>query len=247
MDLLNQIFVDRTNEIDTYLDLLENLETEIQKGIPRFGTKVISTTQQRILYSSIYLQLYNLIEATTNTISEAICDAILEGNRWFPDDLSVQMKSEWVKFWAKTHSNLSFDKRLNNTLQMFDHLVQNSPVTKMEITRGGGGNWDDEIIYDFSKKLGCTLSISPEGSKAAKAPFRDDLGALKLVVKLRNDLAHGSISFSECGTDVDVLSLRDLKKRVVTYLKDVIDSFESFIQDFEFLRPEKRPIVVREA
>lgn len=242
MDFLEQVFTDRVAEIDTYLDLLETFEKEIQGGIPRVGEfGVISPTQQRILYSSVYLQLYNLVESTINQISESICTAVLKEDKWQPNDLSKEMRNEWVKFWSKTHSDLNFDNRLISTISMFDHLVQNLPVKQIEISKGGGGNWYDEPIFDFSKRLGCTLQISTAANKAVKEPFRENLGALKLIVRLRNDLAHGNISFGECGTDINVSSLRDLRNRTVTYLQDVISSFQSFIQGFEFLQPTKRP------
>lgn len=52
---------------------------------------------------------------------------------------------------------------------------------------------------------------------------------------------HGNVSFVECGDGVTVEELRDLKDRTVIYLKDVVTSFGSFVTEFEFLAPDRRP------
>lgn len=66
MDDFAQAFEERLQEIETYLDLLEVLEKQVQEGSPRIGKKgtKITVQQQKILYSSVYLQLYNLVEST---------------------------------------------------------------------------------------------------------------------------------------------------------------------------------------
>jgi MAE_28990/MAE_18760-like HEPN len=61
---LAQAFDDRLQEINAYLSLLEALERQIREGPPRIGGETITGQQQRILYSAVYLQLYNLVEAT---------------------------------------------------------------------------------------------------------------------------------------------------------------------------------------
>jgi len=57
-------FEERLHEIDAYLDLLDALQRQAQSGPPKIGDFVITAQQQKILYSSVYLQLYNLVEAT---------------------------------------------------------------------------------------------------------------------------------------------------------------------------------------
>lgn len=58
---------------------------------------------------------------------------------------------------------------------------------------------------------------------------------------LRNRLAHGALSFSECGDGVTVADLRELKERVECYLREVVKAFKSFIEEYRFVVPERRP------
>ena len=80
MDDFVQAFEERLQEIETYLDLLEALEKQVQRGLPKIGQAgpIITVQQQRILYSSVYLQLYNLIESTVTRCVEAISTAVVE-------------------------------------------------------------------------------------------------------------------------------------------------------------------------
>lgn len=246
MEALERTFTERLDEIEDYLNLLALIEAQVQNGTPRIGGgsgAAISTTQRRIMYSSVYLQLYNLVEATITKCVDALTAAIISG-QWCPADLSPELRKEWVRYLAKTNKDLSYDNRLNLSVKMFEHLIASLPVSHLKIDKGGGGNWNDNEIHNFvTKRLGCTLQISQVAYTAIKHELRDKLGALGLIVKLRNDLAHGSVSFGECGDNVTVAELRDLKERTALYLKDVVFSFKEFITNSIYLQQSSRPQV----
>lgn len=243
MDDLVQVFEERLQEIESYLALLDALEKQVQEGPPRIGESgpTITVQQQKILYASVYLQLYNLIESTVTRCIDAISAAIVKKGPWLPGDLSGDLRREWVRVTARTHIELNFDSRLDLTLKLCEHLVQTLPIAPFKFERGGGGNWDDKEIYEICKRLGLTLRISPEASRNAKQPFRNDKGSLAFIKTLRNELAHGSLSFVECGEGVTVSELRDLKERTCLYLREVVVSFKTSIDMYEFLLPERRP------
>ena len=236
-------FEERLAEVDAYLDFLSAMEAQAQQGPPRLqnAEHPITTQQQKILYSSLYLQLYNLVEATVSRCIEAVATAAKENARWKPGDLSNALRREWVRVIARTHVDLTSEHRLEHALQLCDHLIASLPINAFDIYKGGGGNWDDSEIEALSKRLGFQLSVSQPVYSAIKRPFRDDLGPLALVKELRNRLAHGSISFAQCADDVTVARLVELKERTVNYLKEVVDCFAKYVETFEYLLPEKRP------
>jgi hypothetical protein len=77
--------------------------------------------------------------------------------------------------------------------------------------------------------------VPQEVFKAAKRPFRNERNALGLVKWLRNQLAHGEISFAQCGEGVTVEELERLTQLTAEYLKGVAASFESYVAADGFL------------
>jgi hypothetical protein len=50
------------------------------------------------------------------------------------------------------------------------------------------------------------------------------------------------LSFAECGDGVTVTDLRDLKQRTADYLREVVEAFGRYLDDYHFLVPERRPL-----
>lgn len=237
-------FQERLDEVESYLAFLSTMEACAQQGPPRLqgAEHPISVQQQRILYSSVFLQLYNLVEATMSRCIETVAAAACESSQWKPGDLATELKREWVRATAKTHeSNLTPEHRLDRTLAMCDVLVASLPITEFDIEKGGGGNWDDAAIEVISQRLGFQLMVSQPVYSAIKRRFQDDLGPMALVKDLRNKLAHGSISFAQCAEDVTVARLQELKGVTVAYLTEVVGCFTNYVQAHEYLIPERRP------
>jgi hypothetical protein len=120
-------------------------------------------------------------------------------------------------------------------------LLKASPVAEWSVDKGGGGNRDDILIEDITARIGCELVISKDVYREIKRTIRDDKSALALVKYLRNKLAHGDLSFSECGQGVTAVELREIKDRMASYLREVITAFQAYIDGFKFLLPACRP------
>jgi hypothetical protein len=237
---LIQSFDERVQEIDSYLNLLDALEKQTQNGPPRIGAFSITTQQQKILYAAVYLHLYNLVEATLTWCLDAVSNASRTGG-WLPSDLSNELRREWVRTQARTHMTLSPETRLQTTIEFCECLVQLMPIGQWGIERRNAGSWDDKLIEDMTSRLGCSVRLKSVTLSGIKRKIRDDKSTLELVKNFRNMLAHGSISFTECGTGVTSSELRTITANAINYLREVVQSFENFISSFEFLDPARRP------
>jgi hypothetical protein len=246
MEPLGPAFEERLAEINSYLDFLDGIEAAARSGPPRIGEagSPITTQQQKILYSSVFLQLYNLVEATVVRCLDAVTGAALLDGTWNPGDLTTELRREWVRVTARTHVDLNYEHRLESALVLCEHLVQSLPVAGFNVDKGGGGNWDDGTIEAVAVRLGCRLVVERDTRRAVKRPFMDDLGALGLVKKRRNSLAHGSISFVECGENLTASDLRNLSDRIAQYLREVVAAFQAYITGYEYLIPARRPTPV---
>ena len=242
MTALTEMFNDRVNEVETYLDLLEAIDKQIKDGRPQLGDGWISAPQQHILYSAVYLQLYNLVEVTVTRCVLAVYDASSATERWTPADLSDRLLEEWVRLKADTRTALNKENRQERAVALVRHLIDDLPVSWPDNVHHGG-NWDEGQIERMSARLGCELQISAGTKRAVKQPVRDDFGQLALIRNRRNRLAHGDLSFAECGAEVTVEDLRRTKECTVLYLREVIDAFEDHIDSCKFLKEDRRPSV----
>jgi hypothetical protein len=241
---LMTFFNERFTEIESYLTFLQEVEDAARSGPPRIegaGT-AITAPQQKILYSSVYLQLYNLVEATVSQCIHAVTDAATSHlAQWRADDLNTSLRKEWVRAMARTHVAMTPERRLESAVAMCEHLIDQLPVSELKIEVGGGGNWDDESIERLSARVGCNLVITEQTKRAVKRPERDDLGAMKLIKNRRNNLAHGSISFVDCAEGIAVAELRRITEATGSYLRESIGCYTSYIELFDFLMPHRRP------
>lgn len=240
---LLEAFEERFSEIEAYISFLQGIEALAQSGIPRLGSDgpPVTVQQTRILYSSVYLQLYNLVEATVTRCVDGVTKIAIGSGLWLPGDLADELRREWVRAMAKSHVELNSENRLKSALELCDHLVSALPVSSFKLEKGGGGNWDDTTIEAVAKRMGCRLRVGRSARSGVKRKFRGDEGALGLIVSQRNKLAHGSISFAECGENDTASELLDLTRRTAAYMRDVVRTFEAFIDGHEYLRPDRRP------
>jgi hypothetical protein len=243
MAQLIQFFDERLQEIESYLQLLEDIEVETHSGPPKLGKneKTITTQQQKILYSGVFLQLYSLVEACIVQCLDSVTEAAAQNDNYIPGDLSKELRREWVRVVARTHVNMSYEKRLDNALHLCNQLVDSLPISEFKIEKGSSGNWDDLAIENVAERLGFKLNVDQDTNSEIKKNVKDDLGSLVLIKTQRNSLAHGNISFVECGENFTVSDLRNLTDRTASYLREVVQSFVNHIENHQYLIPEKRP------
>lgn len=239
---LETAFDERLAEVEAYLVFLEELEAASLTGAPKFDGAGQPLTQQQteILKAGIFVQLYNLVEAMMTKVLEALAQASIAGG-WLPAQLTKTFRQEWVKVVAQVNVEMNAESRLSYAVLLADQFVTAQPLQPFKLKKGGGGNWEDAEIERMLANLGLRLVLAPTVRVAVKRPYRDKLGVLGLVKKLRNDLAHGSISFAECGQNETTVGLRDVANRTAMYMRTVVRAAERYIDRHEFLDPAHRP------
>lgn len=232
MELVRSVFDERINDIESYFELVNNIELAISSGgaVLHFNSTsyTVKPEQQKIMYSSIYLHLYNLIESTISTLIEAVERHATAGIGGQLALLTHNMRKLYVTSVAAPYELLTNEKRLEKALLLFEQVLNLQPIN-IRIPPGGGGNWDVSEIERLSKNIGVNINLSAPLKQKVMRPFRDDKAPIRLIKEIRNKLAHGSISFTECGNNHVASDFRKLIDIVKDYLNYIINQYDDYI------------------
>lgn len=104
--------------------------------------------------------------------------------------------------------------------------------------RGEPGSWDDVAIKKVAERLGCRLVLSNDIKRAAYEPvYRNETTAMKYLASRRNAIAHGATTFEEGANDHTLDEIELLGGRILPYLHEVCQSFQSFLDGKDYLKP----------
>ena len=221
-------FKERSEEASKYFIFLQNLQQgkiKLVEEIPgnnkaQERDKVLENT----LKASAYLLLYNLIESTMKNAIEAIFDELQNQGVSF-DDIRPELK----KIILVNLKRRNPDKILDEIQDISLDIVQIG-FNREELF---AGNIDSKLIRETAKKYGF---YSPTDDK--KITNGEDL---YLVKNNRNDLAHGSKSFTEVGKEKGADELIKIKNQVVEYLEGILKKVETYIDKQEYLDSTNTP------
>jgi len=238
MSLLSD-YEERKDEIKDYIELLEQMDNLLKKGLPLLtdgesNEYKISAGQQKILFSSLYLQLYNIIEATVSKCLSRLEYELKSLSFGDLQGITSHIKKEWIRRLTKSHANSNIETRAKAIISLVEDLLNPRQTLSIEFDRGGGGNWDDEDIHKLTQRIGMPFVVPDYLREAVKKTLYDDMRQLELVKYTRNKLAHGELSFVECGERLGIFELKELATTVFAYLEALIAHFDDFIENRKF-------------
>ncbi|MDO4236736.1 MAE_28990/MAE_18760 family HEPN-like nuclease [Pseudomonas sp.] len=186
-------------------------------------TYVIGRELEKTLRASAYLMLYNLVEATMTNAIDAIHQHIANEKIGF-DDLNEEIRKIAIKGLRKAVSS-----EIPPTL--FDRAI---PISSALIWIGFdkkdlfSGNLDGRLIKDKAKEYGFQLADHD------RAASRNGIRLLNVKTK-RNELAHGGISFEDCGQETSVDELVEIFDEVRIFIKSVLDGISEYLSTRNYL------------
>lgn len=127
MNSVKSMMESREEEINLYMDLLKYIHDSTQHGLPalqnRNGVEYqLENTHLHILTASIYMLLYNYIEAVvTQSLNTLIC--YIQNERMPITQFSEPIQKEWLIGGLNLNdAKASVETRLGNGLKMLKHF-----------------------------------------------------------------------------------------------------------------------------
>ncbi len=217
MKTVLRAFEERVADIEAYLALVESIDN----GKLRLPFRDARRDHcLKVMKASAFLLFYNVVESTITSSFQFIYDEVRDSAAPY-DLVSDSIRNVW---WTQRFSRISAESANRQTYataarQMGDEIYDASPISLSARDLPISGSLDADKIRVLCQKHGIKLRLHHRAFGGAE---------LRTVKDKRNDLAHGTISFSECGRDYTVADLRRISRQVVTFLRSVIASIERF-------------------
>lgn len=230
-----EIFNERKREIDSFIDMMfflerKNDEKVLDEDITKFqeffstngdGINISYQLMINIMKSNVALMIYNIIEFTISGLIDIIYDAIKE------EELSyIDVNNEIQILWRKSILRSTLDPKANyNTFLKKNEEIIGCILNKKTLELASknslsGGNLDGIEILKTMKAHGIEFSPSSSNYRPEK---------LKDIKTKRNDLAHGSVSFTEALRDSVIGDINEDKGKIFSFLDDLVDAFSDYI------------------
>lgn len=217
-------FNTRVQEIDVYFKLLDNvINKDAKLFFPANKThkfKDFDSELVKVMKANSFLLIYNLIESSVKLSITEIYDSItLTANKY--DDVSDQIRKIWILENYKNFKNRGTDFIFGAISDIAEDIID----IKFRSEKVISGNIDSRKVSEFSTHIGFSNTTHHLAKNGVK---------LYQVKKLRNDLAHGSISFSECGRQYTYEDLFETKQQVIIYLRGILNNIKKYLDDEKF-------------
>lgn len=235
-----ETYSSRCREIERFFEMLKfmgsNRDLKLSGcdslNVATSNTYSIGRDLEKTLKASAYLMLYNLVEASMTNAIDAIHQHIANERVGF-DELKEDVRRIAIKGFKKTSSSEIPSELLDAKIPISSALIWLG-FDKKDLF---SGNLDGRLIKDTAKEYGFQLA---EHDKSAS---RDGSGLLSVKTK-RNELAHGGISFEDCGQDVSVDELFIIFGEIKIFIKAVLDGISEYLSGGGYLHAEiNGPIV----
>ena len=218
MQAIIDTFNERVGEIELYYDALKSLYDN--KSLQNNDQKYYNDDFLKILKSNALLMIYNLVESTVMGGILEIYDELQQHGIMY-QQVRQEIQNIWFTFKfnevydKKAHYNSYREKAANiiNSILTGETLVLDRKATNVS------GNLDADKIRQVCNEHGITYQVNP-----------DCRGGIVLndVKEKRNNLAHGTQSFVECGRDYTVDDLVKIKDQTILFLQGILDGMKNY-------------------
>lgn len=218
MQMTIDTYHDRVAEIKLYHDALFALYED--KRAEDRTAKYFEDDFLKILKSNALLMIYNLVESTIVGGIVEIYDSFKEHNITYK-----MVRSEIQNIWFSFKFNQVYDKSAHyhsyreKASEIISFVLEDSVLELGRKATNISGNLDADKIREICDTHGIRFTTTQE----CRGGY-----VLTDVKEKRNFLAHGMISFVDCGRNYSIADLERISTETKVYLKSILDGMEDY-------------------
>jgi len=240
-----EIFNERKNEIEEFINTMILIEQKNDKkrsieGKTEFQdffsndkgeVPIAYQTMINILKSNVILMLYNIIEFTITGLIDAIYSAI-KGEELTYVDVNKKIQQIWTRSMIKVMKDPNSNQNtfFKKSKEMIDHIIEKRVLNLYAKQLLSTGNLDGVQIIKTLEEHGIRYDTTNENYRPDK---------LEYVKTKRNELAHGSISFTEALRNVTINDISEDKTIIFSFLENLIEVLKKYTNDREYRNAKK--------
>mgnify|MGYP000946993959 CR=1 FL=1 len=223
-------FEDKRSEIERYLDFLDNLDIGsdnhlLSKNKENFWEATPITREvQKTIRASTYLLIYNLLESSMCNALDAI-HLTLESEQVDIQKVSTKIKRIIYNNLKNGLGEKSIDTLISNNIDLRPIIMKHGYNKKDLLS----GNLDVDVLQKIEKKYGFK-SFPIGGENGLYSP-----STIKEIKIKRNELAHGSLSFEQCGQQIPILTMRTKYIEAKNLMLAVFNGLNNFLDQQHYL------------
>lgn len=225
MRITLEIYQERIDEIELYFRALRDLyNTQSREENYVF----YNDDFLKILKANALIMIYNLVESSIMGGILEIYDE-LKTSGYSYKDVTKEIQDIWFsfKFNQVYDKNAHYNSYRDKAVEIINAILQNEPLVMDRKATDISGNLDAKKIREICSEHGITYTIEPE--------CRGGI-VLEDVKNKRNQLAHGTTSFAECGRYYALEDLEKIKNETIIFLNGILQGMKKYYQDKTFLR-----------
>ena len=221
--ILDRQFNERKSDVEApfrFLSFIDGIESHKSIPVEYFLNKqklIVDQQMQCCVKGLTLVLLYNIVESTVCECLNFIYDAVADDGLTY-----AELTDEMRKMWTQSCNR---GGRVEGKLDEINKMPLK--VVFKELATNTSGNIDIRKVYEIFEKHGCMISDNK----------REECSSSFLIVKnKRNLLAHGNVSFSQCGSAYLYKELEKMRQDIVCFLAIVIDATKKFVANRKYKR-----------
>lgn len=226
---------ERKDEFERHISIARLLEDRVNE--PVVGECIqVEVRHVNTLKSGLLIHLYNIVEALATRTLKVVGQTVVIDR---PGLWTETVLKEWVRAEVWSGEERIGDGALTRLTDVSTALVSGDSPGVFTV-KGTPGGWDDKAIKEVAQRLGCNLTLTSKVRRAAyQRVYRDEDTAMVFLRKQRNAIAHGRSTFEDGANLLTLDEIEGLANRVVPYLKAVSESYQTFLENKNYLKEEE--------
>jgi hypothetical protein len=232
MKATRDTYNERVCEIDFYYDALGQLDDEVSQTLGSSVEPLGKYKQDgflKILKANALLMIYNLVESTVLNGIEEIYDKLKTNGATY-STVRKEIQDIWFsyKFKQVYDQKAHYGSYKDKALEIVNSIMTGETIELNRDALPLSGNLDADEIRKVCT-TGHGISFRPDDSCKGGVRLSD-------VREKRNLLAHGTLSFSECGREYSLEDLVEIKKQTYGFLTGLLDGMKKYYDDEGYLK-----------